>query len=83
MIGSTWGQVFRLTTFGESHGIGLGGIVDGCPTGLELENILICAAQGLLTQQKPIKFWLQLNAKSRMLFAFCQVYIMEKLPALL
>jgi chorismate synthase len=36
MIGSTFGAIFRLTTFGESHGPGLGGVVDGCPAGLAL-----------------------------------------------
>lgn len=36
MSGSTFGRVFRLTTFGESHGPGLGGVVDGCPSGVEL-----------------------------------------------
>ncbi len=36
MSGNTLGQNFRVTTFGESHGIALGAIVDGCPPGLEL-----------------------------------------------
>jgi len=36
MIGSTFGTLFRLTSFGESHGPGIGGVVDGCPAGLEL-----------------------------------------------
>ncbi|MDR1856611.1 MAG: chorismate synthase [Desulfovibrio sp.] len=36
MAGSTFGRLLRLTTFGESHGAGLGGILDGCPPGLEL-----------------------------------------------
>ncbi|GAB6887351.1 chorismate synthase [Desulfothermus okinawensis JCM 13304] len=36
MSGNTFGKVFRLTTFGESHGIGLGGVLDGCPPGIEL-----------------------------------------------
>ncbi|MDR2695119.1 MAG: chorismate synthase [Deltaproteobacteria bacterium] len=36
MIGSTFGTVFRLTSFGESHGPGIGGVVDGCPAGLAL-----------------------------------------------
>lgn len=36
MSGNTFGRVLRLTTFGESHGPGLGGILDGCPAGLEL-----------------------------------------------
>jgi chorismate synthase len=36
MAGSTFGQAFRLTTFGESHGAALGVVVDGCPAGLPL-----------------------------------------------
>ena len=35
-MGSTFGQVFRLTTFGESHGGGVGVVVDGCPPQLDL-----------------------------------------------
>ncbi|MGF1762864.1 chorismate synthase [Aliivibrio kagoshimensis] len=38
MAGNTIGQHFRVTTFGESHGIALGCIVDGCPPGLELSE---------------------------------------------
>ncbi|ENY70677.1 chorismate synthase [Aeromonas diversa CDC 2478-85] len=36
MAGNTIGQLFRVTTFGESHGMALGAIVDGCPPGLEI-----------------------------------------------
>lgn len=36
MAGNTFGQLFRVTTFGESHGLALGAIVDGCPPGMEL-----------------------------------------------
>ncbi len=36
MSGSTFGHMFRVTTFGESHGPAIGAIVDGCPPGLEL-----------------------------------------------
>lgn len=36
MAGNTFGRVLRLTTFGESHGPGLGGVLDGCPAGLPL-----------------------------------------------
>ena len=36
MAGNRFGQQFTLTTFGESHGVGLGGVVDGCPPGLAL-----------------------------------------------
>ncbi|RMF15147.1 MAG: chorismate synthase [Gammaproteobacteria bacterium] len=38
MAGNTFGQLFTLTTFGESHGPALGAIVDGCPPGLELSE---------------------------------------------
>ncbi|MCY3768398.1 MAG: chorismate synthase [Gammaproteobacteria bacterium] len=36
MSGNTFGKLFTLTTFGESHGPGLGGVVDGCPPGMTL-----------------------------------------------
>ena len=34
---NTLGRIFRLTTFGESHGEAIGGIIDGCPAGIELD----------------------------------------------
>ncbi len=37
MAGNTFGTLFRVTTFGESHGEALGGVIDGCPAGLPLE----------------------------------------------
>jgi chorismate synthase len=37
MAGNSYGTLFRITTFGESHGESLGGIIDGCPPGLELD----------------------------------------------
>ncbi|MDA1077221.1 MAG: chorismate synthase [Proteobacteria bacterium] len=36
MAGNTFGQAFTVTTFGESHGVALGAVVDGCPPGLPL-----------------------------------------------
>lgn len=38
MPGNSFGQIFRLTTWGESHGPGVGCVVDGCPAGLELSE---------------------------------------------
>ena len=38
MAGSTHGQLFQLTTWGESHGKAIGGVVDGCPSGIELSE---------------------------------------------
>ncbi len=50
MAGSTFGQVFKITTFGESHGRGLGVIIDGCPAGLSLD---LDAMQLELDRRKP------------------------------
>jgi len=38
MSGNTFGKIFRITTFGESHGKAVGCVVDGCPAGLELKE---------------------------------------------
>lgn len=50
MAGNTFGRILRLTTFGESHGPGLGGVLDGCPAGLELCEVDI---QAELDLRKP------------------------------
>lgn len=50
MAGNTIGQLFRVTTFGESHGIALGCIVDGVPPNLELSEADI---QPDLDRRKP------------------------------
>ena len=38
MSGNSWGKLFQVTTFGESHGSALGGVIDGCPPGLALSE---------------------------------------------
>ncbi len=50
MAGSGFGEIFRITTWGESHGKGLGVVVDGCPAGLSLDEEDI---QLLLDRRKP------------------------------
>ena len=40
-MSNTFGRLFRLTTFGESHGPALGGVVDGCPPGIPLDESII------------------------------------------
>lgn len=49
-MGNSFGTLFRLTTFGESHGVGLGAIVDGCPAGLPITNELL---QQALDRRRP------------------------------
>ncbi len=41
MAGNTFGKVFQLNTFGESHGKAIGGIIDGCPAGLKIDYYFI------------------------------------------
>ncbi|MDX1409116.1 MAG: chorismate synthase, partial [Saprospiraceae bacterium] len=41
MAGNSFGQLFRITTFGESHGKGIGVVIDGCPARLVLDRSFI------------------------------------------
>ncbi len=50
MAGNTFGKAFTVTTFGESHGLAIGGVVDGCPPGLSLSEEDL---QGDLDRRKP------------------------------
>lgn len=50
MAGNTFGKRFKVTTFGASHGAGIGVVIDGCPAGLELD---LEAIQRQLTRRKP------------------------------
>ena len=50
MAGNTFGSLFKLTTFGESHGSAIGGVIDGCPAGLELDLEMI---QHEMNRRKP------------------------------
>ncbi|MEA5127308.1 MAG: chorismate synthase [Proteiniphilum sp.] len=47
---NTFGTIFRLTSFGESHGVGVGGVIDGCPPGLEVDMDFI---QSELDRRRP------------------------------
>lgn len=50
MAGNSFGTLFKLTTFGESHGVAIGGVLDGCPPNLELN---LEAIQYELDRRKP------------------------------
>ena len=50
MAGNTFGEIFRVTTFGESHGAALGCVIDGCPSGLEVDRDFI---QSALNRRRP------------------------------
>ena len=49
-MSNTTGKLFTFTSFGESHGKGIGGIIDGCPPGIELDEAYI---QSELDRRKP------------------------------
>ena len=52
MSGNTFGKIFKITTFGESHGKSLGVIIDGCPSNLSIDESYI---QKFLDKRKPGK----------------------------
>ena len=49
-MGNTFGQLFRVTTFGESHGGGVGAVIDGCPPSVEINEAEI---QKELDRRRP------------------------------
>lgn len=50
MAGNSFGTLFKLTSFGESHGPAIGGVIDGCPAGLEIDFLFI---QAELDRRRP------------------------------
>jgi len=50
MPGNSFGKMFKLTTFGESHGVAIGGIIDGCPAGLTID---LESVQNDLNRRRP------------------------------
>ena len=50
MAGNSFGTIFKITTFGESHGEAIGGVIDGCPAGLKIDFDFI---QHELDRRKP------------------------------
>lgn len=50
MAGNSFGTLFKLSTFGESHGAAIGGVIDGCPAGLKIDLDLV---QQELNRRKP------------------------------
>jgi chorismate synthase len=47
---NSYGKIFRITTFGESHGVAIGVVIDGCPAGLDIDESFI---QTELDRRKP------------------------------
>ena len=49
-MSNTFGSIFRLTTFGESHGVSIGGVIDGFPAGFKIN---LDAVQQKLNLRRP------------------------------
>ncbi len=49
-MSNSYGTLFKISTFGESHGLAIGAVIDGCPAGLEIDEAFI---QTELTRRKP------------------------------
>jgi hypothetical protein len=60
MAGDSFGRLFTVTSFGESHGPALGCVVDGCPPGLALAQLSVTS--GLLARAEP--WWIAAAASS-------------------
>ena len=77
MSGNTFGKLFKLTTFGESHGEAIGGIIDGCPAGIHIDF------EAIKNRNATKKTWtivqLLLNEKKKMKYNFYQEFLKEKL----
>ncbi len=65
MAGNSFGQIFRIHTFGESHGPGLGVIIDGCPAGVKVNQEFI---QQELERRKPGQSRITTQRKEEELF---------------
>ena len=79
MAGNTFGKLLKLTTFGESHGEALGGIIDGCPAGIHLDFDFI---QAEMQRENLVNLLLLHNEKKKTKYSFYQEFLKVKLQEL-
>ena len=63
MAGNSFGNIFKISSFGESHGKALGGVIDGCPAGVNIDldfvnSELTYRLTGQVLQMVPLTFQL-------------------------
>lgn len=75
MAGNSFGTLFKLSTFGESHGEALGGVIDGCPAGISID---LNAIQFEMDHESLDNRQLLPSVKNRMKYVFFLVYSKEK-----
>ena len=76
MSGNTFGQVFKVTTFGESHGLSLGCIIDGCPAGVHIDETFL---QNEMARRRPGAKGASVTARSEADTAIIQSGVFEGL----
>ena len=75
MAGNQFGKLFSVTSFGESHGAAIGGVIDGCPAGISLD---LSAIQQDLDRRKPGQSAIVTQRKEPDEVTFTPVYLKEK-----
>ena len=75
VMGNTFGSLFKISTWGESHGGGVGVVIDGCPSLLSLEEADI---QRDLDRRRPGQSKIRLNVTNQIQQKYFQVYSREK-----
>lgn len=75
MAGNTFGQAFKIMTFGESHGEAIGVIIDGCPAGLAIDESFI---QQELDRRRPGQSAIVTKGRKPTRYRSCQEYLKEK-----
>ena len=71
---NSFGNIFRLTSFGESHGKGVGGVIDGFPAGIVIDEEFV---QQELNRRRP---FLPLHVKKLIKLSFFQVFLRGNPP---
>lgn len=75
MAGSTFGNQFKIMTWGESHGAGVGVVIDGCPAGIPLAESDI---QVMLNKRKPGQSKYTTPRKKTMKLRYFRVFLKGK-----
>ena len=71
---NSFGNIFRLTSFGESHGKGVGGVIDGFPSGIAIDEEFV---QQELNRRRPGQSILTTHAKKLIKLSFFQAFLRE------
>ena len=80
MAGNSFGNIFKISSFGESHGKALGGVIDGCPAGVKIDLDFINSE---LNRRRPGQSEIVTQRKKMILLSFYLEYLKVNQPELL